>query len=90
VADTATLSWYVYIVRCADGSLYTGVTVDLDRRLNEHNGRAGNGARYTRSRRPVTLAYHEITENRSDACKREAEIKQMKRAQKEALLKTSD
>jgi putative endonuclease len=49
-------AWFVYLLRCADGTLYTGITTDVDRRLAEHNGNHGLGARYTRSRRPVTLA----------------------------------
>ena len=75
----------VYMARCADGSLYTGVTGDLQRRLAQHNGAKPGGARYTRTRRPVTLAYVEEVESLGDALRREAEIKRMTRANKERL-----
>ena len=77
--------WLVYMVRCADGSLYTGITTDLVRRLRQHNGGHG-GARYTRSRRPVTLVYAEPVASRSDACRREYRLKQLSRADKEELV----
>ncbi|HQQ74430.1 MAG TPA: GIY-YIG nuclease family protein [Pseudomonadales bacterium] len=73
--------WFVYILRCADGTLYTGITTDLARRVKEHNtGKAG--ARYTRSRRPVVLVYSEAVENRSEASKREHAIKKLKKKKK--------
>lgn len=75
-------AWYVYILRCADGTLYTGITTDIERRLAEHNGDRGLGARYTRSRRPVVLAYLEGTDSRALAARREAGIKQLDRADK--------
>ena len=79
-------TWWVYLLRCADGSLYTGITTDLDRRLAEHNGDGRPaGARYTRSRRPVQLVYHEAARNRSAATQREAAIKRLDRACKLAL-----
>jgi putative endonuclease len=78
-------SWYVYILRCADDSLYTGITTDIERRLLEHNNGAP-AAKYTRSRRPVTLVYLESAQNRSSACVRENQIKQLKRSQKHKLL----
>ena len=78
--------WFVYMVRCADGSLYTGVTTDLQRRVAEHN--SDKAARYTRSRQPVTLVYQESAASRSLACQREAAIKQLKKRDKEALLFT--
>lgn len=78
-------SWVVYLLRCADGSLYTGITVDLDRRVREHNSDNALGARYTRGRRPVVLVYVETSENRSDATRRERELKRMSRAAKLAL-----
>jgi putative endonuclease len=78
--------WYVYIVQCSDGSLYTGITVDLDRRLNEHNT-SNKGAKYTRSRRPVQMVYSETHETRSLASKREYAIKQLTRKEKLNLLK---
>lgn len=77
--------WYVYMLRCADGSLYTGIAKDLMRRLDEHNGDARLGARYTRGRRPVTLVYAEAAPDRSAACRREHAIKRLERAAKQAL-----
>lgn len=77
--------WFVYILRCADGSLYTGITTDLARREREHNaGKAG--ARYTRSRRPVALVYSESAENRSEAAQREYALKQLPAAAKQAII----
>ncbi len=75
--------YYVYILDCSDGSLYTGSTDDIPRRLAVHN--TGKGAKYTRQRLPVTLAYHECFTSKSDALKREATIKKLKRNQKLAL-----
>lgn len=83
-----TNNWYVYIVRCSDNSLYTGVTTDLERRLHEHN-HSPRGARYTRNRRPVKLVYAETTETRSSACKREYTVKQLTAEQKHQLLLNS-
>lgn len=76
--------YYVYMLRCRDGSLYSGITTDLTRRLNTHN--AGKGAKYTRSRLPVTLAYYEKAEDKSQALKREIELKKLSREKKEALV----
>ena len=75
---------YTYMLRCADGSLYTGWTNDLSRRLAAHN--AGRGGKYTRTRRPVTLVYAEAHTEKQEAMRREYRIKQLTRAQKEALL----
>lgn len=75
----------MYIVECADGSLYTGITTDVVRRIREHNGEGVRGARYTRAQRPVTLRYAEELASRSEALKREYAIKQLTRAQKIAL-----
>jgi len=72
--------WNVYILKCNDGSLYTGSTTDIVRRLKEHN--SGKGASYTRSRLPVKLAYKEECASRSEAQKREAEIKSWPRSKK--------
>lgn len=69
--------WYVYILRCNDGSLYTGITVDLEKRLTEHNAGDKNGARYTRSRRPVWLVYSEKVDSRSAAALREYRLKKL-------------
>jgi putative endonuclease len=77
--------WYVYILRCRDDSLYTGVTTDLVRRLNEHNSR-GKGARYTRYRQPVILVYAEQVVSREEACRREVQIKRMARPGKLQLI----
>ena len=74
----------VYILRCGDGSLYTGWTTDVARRVAEHS--AGRGARYTRSHLPVELAYHESCGTRSEAMRREAEIKNMTREEKLSLI----
>lgn len=76
--------WTVYILRCADGSLYTGITNDLARRLATH--RAGNGARYTRTRLPVRVVYTERRRDRGGALRREAAIKGMTRSRKLALI----
>ena len=78
------LRWYVYMLRCGDGSLYTGCTTDVARRLKVHQ--SGKGAKYTRSHAPVTLAYQEAAEDRSAALRREAAIKKLTRAEKEKLL----
>jgi putative endonuclease len=78
--------WHVYMVRCADGTLYTGVAVDVQRRVDEHNGARKLGARYTRARRPVKLVYQEKAASRSAACKREYRIKQLNRREKIALI----
>jgi putative endonuclease len=81
--------WQVYVVRCADGTLYTGVAVDVARRVAQHNGEHGvgnHGARYTRARRPVTLVYAERAASRSAACRREYRIKQLTRREKLALI----
>jgi putative endonuclease len=75
--------WYVYVVRCADGTLYTGVAKDLAGRIAAHN--AGRGAKYTRSRLPVKLVYREPAADRSAALKREHAIKRLPRASKRAL-----
>lgn len=76
--------YFVYIIRCADGSLYTGFARDPERRLAVHN--AGTGAKYTASRRPVTLVYTEPYESLSAALKRESQIKSWSRAKKDALI----
>ncbi|MCA1979011.1 MAG: GIY-YIG nuclease family protein [Thiobacillus sp.] len=76
-------SWFVYLLRCADGTLYTGITTDPDRRLAEHN--AGSGARYTRARRPVELVHLEPAADRADASRRELAIKKLPRAAKLVL-----
>ena len=75
---------YVYVVECADGSLYTGYTTDVERRVAEHN--AGDGAKYTRGRTPVEVVHVESFDSKSAAMAREYEIKQLSRAAKERLV----
>ncbi len=77
-------SCYVYILRCSDGSLYTGYTVDLTHRVAVHN--SGRGAKYTRSHLPVKLVYHEVLQDKGAALKREAELKKLSHIQKEILI----
>lgn len=77
------MSWFVYILRCADNSLYTGVAKDVERRLEQHN--AGKGAKYTRSRAPATLFYKERCKDQGRALRREAEIRRLTRSQKLGL-----
>jgi len=79
--------YYVYILKCADDTLYTGITTELTRRIAEHNGSA-KGAKYTRVRRPVKLVYSEVHDDRSTASKREYEIKKkMTRKEKLKMIK---
>ena len=75
---------YTYILKCKDVSLYTGWTNNLEKRVKDHND--GKGAKYTKSRRPVTLVYHEEFETKEEAMRREYAIKQMTRAEKEKLV----
>ena len=75
---------YTYMLRCADGTLYTGWTNDLEKRLKAHN--AGTGAKYTRARLPVELVWYETFDNKVDAQRREYAVKQLTRAQKLALI----
>ena len=77
--------WFIYIVRCADNTFYTGITNSLERRITEHNSGTKTGAKYTQFKRPVTLLYHESADSRSAALKREAAIKRLPRSEKEAL-----
>jgi putative endonuclease len=82
------MAWHVYILECADGTLYTGITNDLERRIREHND-STLGAKYTRARRPVVLAYSKECEDRSDASKEEARIKALSREGKRELIQNS-
>lgn len=82
------MGWYVYILRCGDGSFYTGSTTDVSRRLREHQ--SGRGARYTRSRPPVALVYTEAAPDRAAAQRREAAIKRMTHEEKAALSEKED
>lgn len=77
--------WYVYILRCSDNTLYTGVAKDLAKRIHQHN-HGNEGAKYTRARRPVELVYQELMENRSIAQQREHRIKRLTAAQKRQLI----
>jgi putative endonuclease len=89
------MSHIVYVLRCADKTLYTGYTTDIEKRLKEHNGKGKTvtelsaGAKYTRSRRPVTLVYQESLLSRSEAQSREYAIKQLNRTQKLAMIKAA-
>ncbi|HCP08420.1 MAG TPA: endonuclease [Candidatus Moranbacteria bacterium] len=79
--------FYIYILKCADKTLYTGITTDLERRVAEHNGKGTKmGAKYTLGRRPVKLAYSKKFKNRSAASKEEARIKKMTKQQKTELI----
>ena len=82
------MAYWVYILRCADGTLYTGYTDDVERRCAVHN--SGRGAKYTRGRRPVTVVYRERCDDRSGALRREAAIKSLTRSQKEQLIAAAD
>lgn len=84
--DQQKTTWYVYMVRCRDQSLYTGITVDAERRLRQHNGELVNGSRYTRQRRPVELVYLESQPSRSTAGRREHALKRLSKSSKEALI----
>ena len=77
--------YYVYIIKCNDDSLYCGITVDLDRRIKEHN-ESSKGAKYTRSRRPVKLVWSKLIGNRSEASKEECRIKKLSRLEKLKLI----
>jgi putative endonuclease len=78
--EAGVMHWTVYMLECADGSLYTGITTDLDRRLAEHA--AGKGARYTKGRGPFRLVYRETCQGRAEASRRESAIKLLGRAEK--------
>jgi putative endonuclease len=76
--------WFVYILKCNDGTFYTGITNDLDKRVSSHN--KGTGAKYTKTRTPVELVYQEEATDRSEASKREYKIKKLSRLAKENLI----
>jgi putative endonuclease len=84
--NSAEVLWFVYILKCSDDTLYTGITIDLNRRVDEHNS-SPKGAKYTRIRRPLELLYFEEVKDKSSASKREIEIKKLSRAQKLELVK---
>ena len=81
------MSYFVYILECSDNSLYTGITTNIEKRLNEHNT-SSKGAKYTKARRPVKLVYQEPAQDRSAASKREYAIKKLTRIKKLQLIKT--
>lgn len=81
--------WHVYLVRCADGTFYCGITRDLERRLAQHNGRLSGGAIYTRSRRPVALMAATTVASRSEALKMEARLKKLRPENKLIALKAA-
>ena len=80
-------NWHLYILRCADGTLYTGITTDVDKRFEAHC--TGKGAKYTRGRSPLTLVYREECGDHSSALKRELEVKTLSRPEKERLIQTT-
>lgn len=84
----SSLPYSLYILECSDGTYYTGITSQLERRLEEHNS-SPKGAKYTRNRRPVILVYHETLPDKSSALKRELQIKRLTRAQKSVLISTT-
>ncbi|MEX0324497.1 MAG: GIY-YIG nuclease family protein [Puniceicoccaceae bacterium] len=79
--------WYVYILRCGDGTLYTGITTDVERRLEEHQAQGSKSARYVRGRAPLKLVYARKRGTRSEAAREEWRIKQLSRADKERLIR---
>lgn len=81
-------AWYLYILRCGDGSLYTGITTDIEKRLEAHC--SGKGAKYTRGRGPLELVYRELCGSHSQALKREYEVKKLSREKKLAMLNTGE
>ena len=83
---TESALWYLYLVRCANGHLYTGVTTDVARRFSEHQSGGIKSAKYLRGKGPLTLMYQEQVGTRSDALKREIAVKKLSRAQKLALI----
>ncbi len=80
--------WYVYILKCSDGTLYTGVTTDVERRFREHK-EGKTGAKYTRGRFPLEVVYTETCASRSEAQKREAQIKKLSKSEKVILIKST-
>lgn len=80
--------WYLYILRCKDNTLYTGITTDVEKRLEAH--RSGKGAKYTRGRTPLELVYRERCTDHSHALKREWEVKQLTRSEKEKLIEAAE
>lgn len=79
------MKYYVYMLECSDGTYYTGIATDVKRRVAEHNGESGKGAKYTAGRRPVKLMYTKECKDRSEALKEEYRIKQLSRSEKVLL-----
>lgn len=88
MSSSAKSTWFVYMVSCADATLYTGITTNLDKRIQQHNSPKG-GAKYTRGRQPVSLVYFEQVTNRSLALKREYDLKRMSMSEKQHLIHSS-
>lgn len=82
-------TYYVYLISCSDNSIYTGITNDIEKRIKQHNGVVKGGAKYTRTRRPVKILYFEKFETKSDALKREFQIKKLKKEDKLNLISKS-
>jgi putative endonuclease len=80
--------WFLYIIRCGDNSLYTGITTDVHRRFAEHRGKGGKGAKYLRGKGPLKLVFKKKTCTRSQALKMESKVKSIKKKEKEKLIKT--
>ena len=86
MGTTTQNNWLIYILKCGDGSLYCGITNNLEKRLKQHKGEIKGGAKYTRSHWPCKLVYKEKSESRSEASKRESVIKNMSKDEKQALI----
>ena len=86
MTDIPTKKWIIYLLECGDKSLYCGITNNLDKRLKQHNGEINGGAKYTRSRKPLTIVYQENAISRGEALKREITIKKMSKKSKENLI----
>ena len=86
MGTTTQHDWLIYILECRDGSLYCGITNNLEKRLKQHNGEIKGGAKYTRSHRPCKLVYKEESASRSEAAQREAIIKNMSKEEKQELI----
>ena len=83
-------AWYIYILQCADSTLYTGIARDLQKRVRQHNGEVVGGPRYTRGRRPVQLVWSDVAPDRGAALRREAAIKKLSRPEKLSLIRRVD
>ncbi len=82
------MTYYFYMLRCSDNSLYSGITTDLNRRVEEHNSGTSRSAKYTRAKKPVTLVYSEKHETKQAAMKREFQVKRLSKVKKEELIRT--